>query len=158
MEADMVNRSLLLLSLTLAAFLLGSAALARPADAATQRCDPGNHKHRTVVAGGATVHAQVCVIRFSGRRYKAWVHVTWSGKLVRLSERARLEDDHVGRDTLLTLHDCGIPPAQGHQLTCPTEVITTSRHGITGDGSLTYDVAGDGRGLRTVQLHGSHAV
>jgi hypothetical protein len=154
----MAIRSPLLLLLVFVACLFGAATLARPADAATQRCTPSNNSHTTVVTGRATIRAQVCVIRFSGRRYKAWLHVTWSGSLRSLVHWARLEDDLAGRDKLLGDRICGIPPGSGHQLTCQTAVMSSNRRGITGDGSLTYDLAGDGRGSRTVQLHGSPSV
>jgi hypothetical protein len=158
----------------LAAFLV-----AAPAHAANkQRCHTNAPKVIAIPRGAdVRVSEQTCVIEFpvgAGRaKYKAWVHTTWrpsgSGgirpkQFEDYNVTARLELNQSGPDRNLAKRTCKIASrlnrlASG-SYTCQTDVEgnfgTAGR--FTGDGSVVYDVDGDGKGNFSWPLTGSPAV
>jgi hypothetical protein len=157
-----------------------AAAVAPPAHAAnTQRCHQGGPKViKLPRQKDVVVTEQTCVIEFpQGNRrakYKAWVHTTWrpTGKgsiRPKLFEdynvKVRLEINRSGPDRVLGRRTCKIAHvingrASGSH-TCQTNVVGnffSDGAPFTGDGSVVYDVDGDGKGNRSFSLRGSPGV
>lgn len=166
------------LSLAVAA-LVAPLLLAAPAHARnTQRCHQGAPKV-IKLPGQADIRVteQTCVIKFpvgtDRAKFKAWVYTTWKpagGGTVRpklfedYNVQARLELNQRGADRVLGTRTCKIAAtinrAASGSYTCETNVEgnfgTAPR--FTGDGTVVYDVDGDGKGNRRWPLQGSPRV
>jgi hypothetical protein len=164
--------------LTTAVAALGLAVAATPAEAATQRCKFDTTRViKLPKQADLEVRQQTCVIRFpqtNGSKYKAWVYTTWQrtgdGPILpkRVEDyvvRARLEFNRKGDDDNVEGAKCSVTaavnnrPAGSH--TCETPVSATFHDGppaFTGDGTVIYDVEGDGKGNKRWDLAGSPRV
>jgi hypothetical protein len=120
---------------------------------------------------------QVCVIAWpqgnGAFKYKAWVHTTWSsiggGKIGKRFEhyhvQARLEFNPADPDTDIEVANCDLfPPlnryATGSETcdTFPSKTFKEVDPAFTGDATIRYDVNGDGKGSRRLQMRGTHRV
>lgn len=149
---------------------------AAPAQAQnTQRCHQGAPKViKLPRQADIRVTEQTCVIRFpvgtDRTKYKAWVYTTWrpaGGGVVRpklfedYNVQARLELNQRGADRVLGRRTCKIASIINRRAsgthTCQTNVEGNfgTAGGFTGDGTVVYDVDGDGKGNRSWPLHGS---
>jgi hypothetical protein len=158
-----------------AAFLAAAPAIA----ANEQKCSPTTAREIKLPRGAdIRVTEQTCVITFpvgtDRAKYKAWVYTTWGPKgsggirpeqFEDYTVTARLEINRRGPDRVLGKRTCKIASvinrvASG-AYTCQTNVegnFGTARV-WTGDGSVLYDVDGDGKGnFPRWQLHGSPRV
>jgi hypothetical protein len=151
----------------------------------TQRCFPSNtHGVATVIRlphiADVRVTEQTCVIKFPVghglARYKAWVRTTWaptgSGRVTgerfnHYTVQARLEFRLPGGDRVISHRDCAIAntiDAFVHSSdVCQTPLSRTFVGGnperaFTGDGKVVYDIEFDGKGSRTMHLHGTPRV
>jgi hypothetical protein len=157
---------------------LGLALAAPPAQAATQKCKfSATRVIKIPKQADLEVRQQTCVIRFpqaNGSKFKAWVYTTWqrtgSGPILnkRVEDyivRARLEFNQPGDDRNIEVAKCNITSAinrrpAGSQ-TCQTPVSVLFVDGppeFTGDGTVIYDVNGDGKGNKRWDLDGSPRV
>jgi len=167
-------------SLLPVAALAALLAAAAPAHAQNeQRCHTNKAKVIRLPRGAdVRVTEQTCIIKFpvgtDRARYKAWVFTSWqptgSGgirpkQFEDYNVTARLEINRRGPDRVLGKRTCKIASvinrvATGSH-TCQTNVegnFGTARV-WTGDGSVVYDVDGDGRGnFPAWPLHGSPRV
>lgn len=158
---------------------LGLALSAQPAQAATQKCKFSPKRVIKIPKqADLEVDQQTCVIRFpqtNGSKYKAWVYTRWqrTGGGPILSKRvedyivhARLEFNDAGNDPNVETAECPITakvnaePAGSH--TCQTPVSKTFHDNgppaHTGDGTVIYDIDGDGEGNKRWDLAGSPRV
>jgi hypothetical protein len=142
-------------------------AAAAPAHAANEQQCKTNKARVIKLPRGADVRVteQTCVIKFpvgaDRAKYKAWVYTTWgptgSGgirpeQFEDYNVTARLELNRPGTDRVLGKRTCRIASAINRvasgAYTCQTNVegnFGTAR-AFTGDGSVVYDVDGDGKG------------
>jgi hypothetical protein len=160
-----------------AAAAVVAAVSAQPAQAQNQQCDQGARKLIKIPrAPDVSISHQTCVIAWpqggSDYRLKAWVHTTFesigNGRLGKRFEDftvyARLEANKRGRDTNLKESKCDIAwllnEARAQSNTCDTAIGTygETRPTFTGDGTVIYDVDGDGKGNRKVELRGTQRV
>lgn len=117
------------------------------------------------------VRHQVCVIKFSGARYKAWIFTRWSpvggGAMhhrfdaFKIQVRFEQDDEVAGYAPVW----CDITSQINHNKsgtqTCQTKVagpVPRPDMANTGDGKVVVNVDGDGKGAATHQLHGSPVV
>jgi hypothetical protein len=164
----------------MAAAVAAAFLVAAPAHAANEQKCKTNKPRVIKLPRGADIRVteQTCVIKFpvgaDRARYKAWVHTTWGptgGGGIRPKQfedynvTARLEINRRGPDRVLGKRTCKIASvinrvASGSH-TCQTNVegnFGTARV-WTGDGSVVYDVDGDGKGnFPSWPLHGSPRV
>jgi hypothetical protein len=165
----------------IAVAVIGAAsAVAQPAHAAdkmtcwknkTLKINLRNHENVKVTNHTCILRREVVSGRDVGYRYKAWVTTDWKRskvcavgtcpeRLDRYEVHARLEFN----DTQLDESRCPIADQLNERLharyECATLPTTPRRfqRGYTSDGYVIYDAAGDGKGARRVELHGSKKV